>query len=108
METISTTEVKARKEHKCDYCGLPITVGEIYQRSFIKDCGDVWVWKNHFHCFKISLKLNMFDDCVGDECVTQDSFRDDIQCEYINLTKDFTNPPFLFQFNYVLKYHNIK
>lgn len=30
MEILSNTKPKARKQHKCNFCGLPIEVGEIY------------------------------------------------------------------------------
>lgn len=36
--------VKARKQHRCDFCGKTIKVGEKYERATYKD-EDIFTWK---------------------------------------------------------------
>ena len=87
-EIISERTSIARKEHICNYCRLPIKVGEKYENSFLKGGGEVWRWKNHLNCHKLADELNMWDDAYDDEGLTTDSFCDQIKnyCE----DKDFT------------------
>lgn len=82
-------DVKAIKEHTCNYCSLKIRVGETYERSTHK-YDDIYTWKAHKHCYQIADKLKMFDD--ADEGVTQDFFQESISETYYQLmTEFFTN-----------------
>ena len=50
MDTIEYPHiVKARKQHKCDFCGKIIEVGESYERATYKD-GDIFTWKTCERC----------------------------------------------------------
>jgi hypothetical protein len=76
METIKDAqEVTARKEHICNFCGMPIKVGETYQTATYK-ADNLYIWKNHISCQKLAYKLNMFDYC--DDGVTEEDFREAI------------------------------
>lgn len=49
-------KTKARKEHKCDLCGLKIDVGVVYLRSTYKT-DDFYSFKSHLHCIELIQKL---------------------------------------------------
>jgi len=85
MDILTNKIVKARKEHKCDYCGKTIEVEEQYRTAFLADGGDSWTWDNCLECeafvdkFKLSgdgegLSTMMFEDAVYDECQKQGKF----------------------------------
>lgn len=59
MQNLSTKEVKARKVHDCDYCGLKIFSTEKYIRSVNID-GDISVWKSHKKCDHLTRAMDMF------------------------------------------------
>lgn len=113
METIAYSTPKAKKEHKCDWCGEVINIGEKYKLSFCKE-DYVYVWKNHIHCEKIAQELNMFEN----GSVTEGDFVDHITEEYQTImsnnfndlyeSKDFKSPKFKEQLDFVLEYHKIK
>lgn len=87
METISyASEVKANKEHRCDFCSEKIAQGETYLKSTHKNDGDVYDWKTHKYCGELATKLKMYDN--ADEGVTQDFFMESVEVEYINLMID--------------------
>ena len=94
METISSTKPKARKEHKCNWCGGIIKVGEIYERQFLK-YDEVYVWKNHIICSEIANKLLMFENY--DEGLDDSDFCEHIKEEFHNIqtTDDYKTPDFL-------------
>lgn len=50
MDNISTKNRKARKNHKCSYCGSNIFKGEIYENQVNTDGGTLWEWKSCQHC----------------------------------------------------------
>lgn len=79
-------KIKARKNHRCNWCGQTINVGEVYQRSFNKYDSDVYTWKNHLFCQKVANELNMFDWC--DEGVTDDDFSEVIDDTYSEIMRD--------------------
>ena len=55
MVTVIHRDVpKARKPHRCDSCGGPISAGEEYHRSRCVDGGDAWTWKSHAACYRAS------------------------------------------------------
>ena len=77
METLSyPKEIKATKEHRCDFCTDKIRVGEKYMKSTHKYDGTIYDWKTHTYCDKIADRLNMYHD--ADEGVSADSFQETI------------------------------
>ena len=69
METLAyPKEVKARKEHRCDFCNQKLMVGTIYMKSTHVLDGRIYDWKTHNYCNKISHRLDMYEYC--DEGVT--------------------------------------
>ena len=43
-ETLSAKTVTARKPCTCDWCSKPIGIGEQYERSTVKSCGEIYTW----------------------------------------------------------------
>lgn len=85
METLKYAEsVTAKKDHKCDFCGEKIRMGDVYKKSTHKQDGYMYDWKSHQHCEDIATKLNMYDD-ECDEGLTQDSFQERINDVYFDL-----------------------
>lgn len=79
MDTITSPhEVKASKEHQCNFCTEKIRVGEKYETSVHKCDGQIYPWKTHKHCSKIAIRLKMYDEC--DEGLTGDMFQETIHC----------------------------
>lgn len=87
MDIILSKDRVSRKEHQCDYCGGTIKKGENYHYSKIKG-DELYAWKSHLRCEKLTDELNMFDGDCGDG-VSQQQFYDAVLC-YLqeNLTKD--------------------
>jgi hypothetical protein len=84
METISyQKEVKANKDHRCNFCGEKIRKDETYLTSTHKQDGSVYDWKTHKHCSEIANRLNMYEDC--DEGLTEDGFQETIHCVHDDL-----------------------
>ena len=81
MDIIRHNKQKAIKEHKCDWCGLVIPIGEQYENSFIANEGEHYTWKNHISCSKIASHLKMFDG-VWNEGLTGEDFQENINEEY--------------------------
>jgi hypothetical protein len=87
METLTyQKEVKAIKEHSCNFCGTKINIGEAYMKSTHKHDGDVYDWKTHKYCAEIADRLKMYDD--ADEGVTMDDFMETIHCKHDDLLID--------------------
>jgi len=85
METLSyQKEVKAIKEHRCNFCCDKIRVGEVYCTSTHKHDGDIYNWKTHKYCSDIASRLKMYDD-LDDEGLGEDSFQETIHSEYFDL-----------------------
>lgn len=85
METLSyAKEVKAAKEHRCDFCCEKIRPGEVYTTSTHKQDGQIYDWKSHKHCSEIASRLKMYENCY-DEGLTADSFQETIHCQYFDL-----------------------
>jgi len=120
METISyPTDVKAIKEHRCDFCGGRIPKGDTYTKSTHKGDGDIYDWKTHKHCADIATRLKMYDDC--DEGLTADGFQESIRNEYYELIlskfssddikkysiiiQEFRNVVFRDQLGYVIRHY---
>lgn len=84
METLKyQKDVKAIKEHSCNFCGTIINIGEVYLKSTHKYDGDVYDWKTHKYCAEIATRLKMYAD--ADEGVTMDDFMETINCKHDDL-----------------------
>lgn len=108
MQLISSSKQKARKQHICDWCELPIETGTIYERSVHVD-KSIYTWKNHIHCSEIANKLKMFGDFC-DEGLGSNDFQEQITEEYKSLMiladESFSVlPPFKHQLEYVVAHH---
>lgn len=97
MSTISFKKVKARKDHKCDWCEAKILKGNVYTKYFNVYEGEPFTWKNHIHCEEIASKLKMFDECA-DYGLDTDSFMEFIKEEYIRLMNLYHSEIFEYEF----------
>ena len=87
METLTyQKEVKAIKEHSCNFCGTKINIGDTYMKSTHKHDGNIYDWKTHKYCDEIANRLKMYDD--ADEGVTMDDFTETIHCKHDDLLID--------------------
>ena len=89
METLmQPSEIKAKKEHRCDFCAEKILKGDKYIKSTHKDVGYLYDWKTHDYCAELASKMNMYDDV--DEGLTQDMFMENVSdAHYCLLTDRF-------------------
>lgn len=63
---------KARKGHKCDWCGEIIQKGEQYEyQTYLWD-GDFYDWKSHEACSRVVSAI--WDYCDPDEGLDSDEF----------------------------------
>lgn len=85
MDILSNKNVKSRKNHSCNYCGIEIAKGEIYNRQ-VSVYDGIYTWKSHLRCQEIASKLNMFDYC--DEGVTDQDFTDFINDAYCDISDE--------------------
>lgn len=78
MYTITHKVVKARKEHRCDFCGHKISKGEKYDYSVNKgDGGDLYQWHSHVHCAELCSAMWNYVD--PDNGMTYDDFNNGVQ-----------------------------
>ena len=77
METIWSGDVKARKQHRCYYCGNVIEKGEVYHKSKHKYDGSVYEWKCHCKCNDIASEI--WDYVDPDNGMTDDDFCDNLR-----------------------------
>lgn len=84
IETLkSQTEVKANKEHRCNFCGNKISIGELYIKSTHIGDGDLYDWKTHWYCNELANKLKMYED--ADDGVTDEMFQETIHTTHDDL-----------------------
>lgn len=74
MTTLRTSHPKAKKEHRCMFCGCKIQVGEQYERQTNTDGGEIYDWIGHQDCVDLALDLDMHDGLCSDEGLTSESF----------------------------------
>ena len=77
METIRSNNYKARKEHRCNYCGHVIPKGDTYHRSTHVFDGRLYDWKCHLKCNDLSSEIWNFVD--PDEGMTFEDFHDGLK-----------------------------
>jgi len=107
--TISHVEVKARKNHSCDWCCAKIEVGEVYNKQTFTYDGSILTWKSHLSCISLATELNWFDEC--DEGLTESDFYENVIQKYMSVmseefneayeSPDFVDPPFLEQLQFL-------
>ncbi len=104
MEIINNTrQVTARKNHKCDYCGLDIKKGEKYEVTTLKNDDGIYDWKNHISCHETATALDMFDFC-NEEGLTKEDFTDFVSSKYYDYEENKNNfPDFSEQLEFVKK-----
>lgn len=73
MKVLRNTTPTARKEHKCDFCGGIIAIGEKYERQTNNHDGELYDWVCHRECSQVASKLCMFDYC-DDNGLDSDGF----------------------------------
>lgn len=81
---LSTKYPKARKTHKCNYCGLDIEKGEVYQKdAMISGDSGFYQWKSHVKCHELARHLKMFENY--DDGVTDSDFQEEISENFRDL-----------------------
>lgn len=110
---ISGNKVKARKEHKCNYCALSIPIGEVYNHETYKGDDGLYNWNSHINCGLLASKLKWFD--AYDEGLGTEDFRESVYETFQthmseNHTKeyedkDFSFPSFRDQLEYLIALH---
>lgn len=83
-ETLEIKNVIARKQHKCDWCGKPISKGEEYERQKYKYDGEFCEWHAHLACSRVASAI--WDYADPDEGMSSDEFDStcaDVCCEFI-------------------------
>lgn len=104
-QMLSSKTVTAKKSHRCDYCGMPIDIGQQYNRSF--NVGDsAFTWKSHIHCENLVQKIVVWDDL--DEGCSSDDFWRHVAAEWEKINnKSPLGRSMMKMFDEVLKYHNL-
>ncbi len=82
---ISQTTQKARKAHRCNYCRMPIEIGQEYIRQYNEFDGDTYTWKMHTDCDHIAQKLINFKEC-DDGGASSDDFYWSVVYKYEEIT----------------------
>jgi len=85
MKGLGFKTQKAQKPHKCDWCGLVINIGIIYERQGVLSDGNMFTWKNHVHCSELATKLKMYDEC--DEGLSAEDFRENVLEAYRDIMR---------------------
>ncbi len=80
-------EVKAAKNHACDYCGARISQGENHNITTIVGDG-IYDWRSHKHCDELVDGLNMFSLCDPGEGLTSDHFQEIIDDRYLGVCRE--------------------
>ena len=75
MDIISNELRRARKAHKCNFCGGDIEKGQSYRDEVFSDSGRLWTWKSHIVCGNFCAE-HVEDNGDG---IDQDTFCDTVQ-----------------------------
>ncbi|MCP4141288.1 MAG: hypothetical protein GY755_13560 [Chloroflexi bacterium] len=73
MQVLRNLTPTARKEHKCEFCGGVIAIGEKYERQTNNYDGKLYDWVCHCECSQVASELRMFDYC-DDDGLDRDGF----------------------------------
>lgn len=88
IRTVSQKYIVARKQHRCDYCHLPIHKSTTYYSSFIVNDEGVWTWKSHTSCDELAAIF--FKEQVIEEGMDHYEF---VSCVELYYEKLFIVPP---------------
>jgi hypothetical protein len=61
VDTISSEERKARKEHRCTWCGQMILIGEKYRHERVRVDGDMNTNDMHLECDEALAELCRYE-----------------------------------------------
>ena len=89
MNTLSTSQVKARKAHQCSLCYEAIKPGDTYTRQTNVDDGNIWTWKTDARCTELVHEwLTHFSDPYT-EGVTEGTYREVVGdlCDHYGCTE---------------------
>jgi hypothetical protein len=76
MNTLTDKRVRARKEHKCDYCSKVIEIGEEYRYGVYTNEAMIYSWRSCDRCrFYVTKAFKELGDYVADGLGEQD-FKD--------------------------------
>lgn len=78
MNILESKERVAKKEHKCNFCGGKIDIGEKYDYQKCRDDDGLYEWKSHLHCLYLVSHFGMMNYADGNG-LTEDYFRDQIR-----------------------------
>ena len=73
-QNLQTKNIKARKQHKCDWCGRDIEKGEEYERQKYICDGNFFEWHSHLSCSRVATEI--WEYCDPDEGMSEDEFMD--------------------------------
>lgn len=79
---LRNSNLKARKEHTCSYCGSKIIPGEMYNRSVNINDNYFYEWKSHLNCQKLAHLL--YYKWAGEEGMSDDDFNEGVRDMYHN------------------------
>ena len=84
FEHLETKNVIARKQHKCDWCGKPISKGEEYERQKYKYDGEFHEWHAHLACSRVvSARWDYVDPDEGMDSDQFDEYCAEVCCRFI-------------------------
>lgn len=87
METLlNPTEVKANKDHHCDFCGSKIYKGSKYLKSTHKNDGDLYDFKTHDYCAELATKMDLYKDAY--DGVDGETFQEAVSEKHFSLLTD--------------------
>lgn len=87
MTTLSSKLVRAKKKHRCDYCGGIIHEKELYKNTAHVYDGQAYSHKSHKYCDELTHQLNMWQDPdVRQEGLSMDWFQEMVVDKFNHLT----------------------
>ena len=104
MQTLNHENIKARKQHVCEFCNSKIEIGKVYHCSTHVYEGTIYKWRVHNKCQEIASTLKMYDYC--DEGLGGESFQEFIKEAFSDLRLDSEEQTsFTEELNVVINHH---
>ncbi|GHV60882.1 hypothetical protein FACS1894195_0440 [Bacteroidia bacterium] len=107
MKILLEKQCKARKQHRCQMCNLPINVGDVYNKIvYIYDSVGFCTHHEHLDCVYLIHKL--FDKWKLEDGINDADFKDAVIDKWMEITNtnDFhSHPDMQAMIDVVLKYY---